>query len=149
MDWIVGLLLLLVGVVIGYFLSKYWLENKAAVQVDDDNEETVKQLVAEQTAQHIADSRSMISDVQQQCDMLQQRLNEFEAFTQRQDEGGEQEKLEFFGGSADTYLSNKQSSQPREKVKAEYQPRDYANSSSGLFAGENKSTEDVSEVEKN
>ena len=148
MDWIVGLLLLLVGVVIGFFVSKYWLEGQTSEQTADNSEETMKELVAQQTAQHIADSRELVSDVQRQCDAFQQRLSAFEELMSRSDSSAEQDKLEFFGGTADAYLSNKQSSQPREKVKSEYQPRDYANSGSGLFAGEDKNVADINEAEK-
>jgi uncharacterized membrane-anchored protein YhcB (DUF1043 family) len=148
MDWIIGALLLLVGVVIGFFLSKYWFESQSQNQMTDEKEETAKQLMIQQTAQHITDSRNLVSDVQYQCDMLQQKINEFEEFTQRSHAEAGQEKLEFFGGATDTYLSSKQSSKSREKTEAEYQPRDYANAGSGLFAGEGVKPEDTDNLEK-
>jgi uncharacterized membrane-anchored protein YhcB (DUF1043 family) len=148
MDWIVGLLLLLVGVVIGFFLSKYWFESQPATQSTDDKEETARQLMIQQTAQHITDSRNLVSDVQYQCDMLQQKINEFEELTRHTHISSEQDKLEFYGGTTDTYLSQKQPSESREKVKAEYQPRDYANSGSGLFVGEDVKSENVVNAEK-
>jgi uncharacterized membrane-anchored protein YhcB (DUF1043 family) len=148
MDWIVGLLLLLVGVVIGFFLSKYWFESKSELQSTDDKEETAKQLLIQQTTQHITDSRNLVSDVQYQCDMLQQKINEFEELSRRSHSNEEQDKLEFFGGTTDTYLSHQQSSSSKEKVETEYQPRDYANSSSGLFAGEGVKPENADNIEK-
>jgi uncharacterized membrane-anchored protein YhcB (DUF1043 family) len=148
MDWIVGALLLIVGVIIGFFLSKYWLESKSPTQDIDDKEETAKQLMIQQTAQHIVDSRNLVSDVQYQCDMLQQKINEFEELTRRSQLGVDNEKLEFFGGTTDTYLSHQQPSESRKKVDTEYQPRDYANAGSGLFAGEGVKPEGTDNLEK-
>lgn len=147
MDWIVGVSLLLVGVVIGFLLSRYWF-SQSSPQNTDGKEEAAKKLMMQQTAQHITDSRNLVSDMQYQCDMLQQRISAFEELTQKSDGSTEHDKLEFFGGTTDTYLSHKQSSESRKKTETEYQPRDYANAGSGLFAGEGVKPEEADNLEK-
>jgi uncharacterized membrane-anchored protein YhcB (DUF1043 family) len=79
---------------------------------------------------------------------LQQKINAFEELSRRSQASSDQDKLEFFGGTTDTYLSSKQSSEAREKVEPDYQPRDYANAGSGLFVGEGVKPEDTDNLEK-
>lgn len=133
MDWIIGLLLLAVGAVIGFFASKQ-VNKGESEQNNQELESTIKQVLAQQAAVHIQESRSMIDAIEQQCSQMSQQLNSYEALLQEHN-SQYNEQLTFFGDQAAAYLRNKQSKKKATANKTDYQPLDYSAQSSGLFDG--------------
>lgn len=133
MDWIVGLLLLVVGAVIGFFVAKFISKENHSEQSTQSKEETVKQIMAQQAATHLTQSRLVVNTLQAECDKLREQMDAYESLltTETQQEGNE--SLSYFGEHATVYLRNQQAKQKRERSQAEFQPKDFSSGSSGLF----------------
>ena len=133
MDWIIGLLLLTVGVIIGFFVAKH-LASTSSEQNNQELETTIKQVLAQQASQHIHESRSVLDNIEQQCADLREQLHNYEHLLQEQATDDKQQ-LAFFGDQASAYLRNKQPKKKEQSNKTDYQPLDYSAESSGLFDG--------------
>lgn len=134
MDWMIGVLLLIVGAIIGFFSAKF-LTAKQAVNSAGSNEQTVKEIMAQQAASHLNQSRQMVNDIQAQCDALQSQLTMYEQLLASDASEDTQQRLSFFGQDADLYIRNKQPTPKRSPSSAETQPRDFSGQGSGLFSG--------------
>ncbi len=138
MDWIVGLLLLVVGMVIGFFISKFLTDKKMAEQESKLNDNSLKEIMANNAAAHVNQTREIVEALQSKCQDLSQQLDAYENVLQSSQSGGsEDEKLSYFGEDAAMYIRNRQAKQKRKRSDAEFQPRDFSNESSGLFDGSN------------
>ena len=96
----------------------------------------MKEILAQQAQHHIHQTRQSLESIESQCDVLKQQIEEYEMLlTQGND--SEDSKVPFYGEQATTYLRNnlKKSDKARVKRVADTQPRDFANSGSGLFVG--------------
>lgn len=135
MDWIIGLLLLLVGGVIGFFTAKVLLGRPQQEQSDKSTEQTMKQIMAQQAATHLSESRQVLESLTQQCDNLREQLDAYEGLVEvnmREEDGN---RLNYFGEHAAVYIRNAQNSGKTKREPSEFQPRDFSSGSSGLFDG--------------
>lgn len=133
MDWIVGLLLLLVGAVIGFFVAKYVLTNNHSNKSQQSSEQTVKQIMAQQAATHLTQSRLVVDTLQHECDKLREQMDAYENLLNAETQTEGNESLSYFGEHATVYLRNQQTRQKRAPSSAEFQPKDFSSGSSGLF----------------
>ncbi|MDU0352817.1 DUF1043 family protein [Paraglaciecola aquimarina] len=135
MEWLVGLLLLVVGVVIGFFVAKYFNDEEKQRQDSEKNEQTVKELMAQQAIHHLQESKKIAQQLSQQSEALNQQILHYEQTVIAQKSGDENMKLNYFGEHATTYLRNKSEDPSREKDNANVQPLDFSSEASGLFSG--------------
>lgn len=135
MDWIVGVLLLIAGAVIGFFVAKYVFTQSQSNKSNKENEETVKEVLAQQAASHLNQSRVMVDAMMRECDKLRQQMDEYEDLLRRQTQSDDGEKLNYFGEHATAIIRNQQSAQRRQSDQSDVQPRDFSMGGSGLFDG--------------
>lgn len=135
MEWLVGLLLLLVGGIIGFFVAKYFSQEK---QVESDkaaSEQTIQELMHQQAAMHVQETKQIVDKLIDQSSSLKQQLENYEQLLISQQAGPEGSSLNYFGEHTAAYLRNKSPKPSREKSNAEIQPLDFSSQSSGLFSG--------------
>ncbi len=135
MDWIIGVLLLIVGGVIGFFIAKQFLENKLSNQNSQTSEQTIKEIMAQQAATHLYQSRQVVENLQQQCDVLRSQLDAYEDLLNSEVQGDDKNQLSYFGDQATAFIRNQQNQQKTQRANADVQPQDFSNESSGLFSG--------------
>lgn len=135
MDWVVGLLLLVVGGVMGFFIARFTSKDNPSAQAAQQNEKTVKEIMAQQAEQHLAMSRHAIDTLKQQCDALNAQFDAYEQLLTRRDTDDDKKQLSYFGDHADAIIGNQQKAPKQKRAAAEFQPRDFSNESSGLFDG--------------
>lgn len=135
MDWIIGLLLLIAGGVIGFFIAKFVLVDKPSGSAAQSNEQQIKELMAQQASNHVSQSREIIDVLHTQCEQLTQQLDEYQSLLNSAPKDDGSEQLSYFGQDADLIIRNKLSDQKRTRAPSESQPRDFSSGSSGLFDG--------------
>lgn len=135
MDWLVGISLLLVGAVIGFFTAKHFFTQSEADNKQQNAEKTEKEIFSEQASIHVTESRNLLLRIQQQCNQMQSQIDSYEELIAQQKQAPQGEQVEYFGEQAALYLRNKKKEVKAEKVSTDYQPRDYSEGSSGLFTG--------------
>lgn len=139
MDWLVGLLLLAVGVIIGFFVAKYVYKGVPNASDKSTNEQTIQELMNQQASQHIQETKEIIDNLSAQSAALKEQLEGYEQLliaNRTQAEGDPQNSsLSYFGEHASVYLRNKSKTPVREKSSADVQPLDFSSQSSGLFSG--------------
>ncbi|MCF2947607.1 YhcB family protein [Paraglaciecola aquimarina] len=135
MDWIIGLLLLIVGGIIGYFVAKHFSKEDENQQNRAESEQTVKELMAQQASVHLLETKKIAQQLSQQAEALTQQISHYEQTVIRQNSGAEDNQLNYFGEHATAYLRNKSDSPTREKDTADIQPLDFSAEGSGLFSG--------------
>lgn len=135
MDWLVGVLLLIVGGIIGYFVAKYFNGEEKTRQSGKESEQTVKELMAQQAIEHLQKSKQIAQQISQQSAALNEHIADYEQSLIAHNSGDEANKLSYFGEHATTYLRNKSENQNREKDNSNIQPLDFSAESSGLFSG--------------
>ena len=140
MDWIVGLLLLVCGAVIGFFAARYSLNKSGDKQSGMAMEQDIKRLMSEQAAIHISECRQMLATIDQQSEMLKSQMENYESLLTQVDTEQDKPQLNYFGEQASAYLRNQSKKQQPVSQTTDYQPRDYANAGTGLFKGTGKST---------
>ncbi|GAA0860202.1 ZapG family protein [Aliiglaciecola litoralis] len=132
MDWIVGLLLLLVGMIIGFFISKFISEQKLAEQASKSNDTTVKEMLAQHAADHLSQSREIVSALQTHIEDLSEQLDAYENVLSAS-QSDNNDNLTFFGEHATVFIRNQQAKQKRKREPAEFQPKDFSSERTGLF----------------
>jgi uncharacterized membrane-anchored protein YhcB (DUF1043 family) len=135
MDWIIGLLLLVAGGVIGFFIAKYYFDGGFSKAKTQSNEQQVKELMAQQANGHIQQSRDIIDSLQTQCENLSLQLDNYQSLLNSASQDEDTEQLSYFGQDADLIIRNKLANQKRKRVPTESQPRDFSSGGSGLFDG--------------
>ncbi|WP_416306220.1 ZapG family protein [Neptunicella sp. SCSIO 80796] len=145
MDFITGLLLLLAGGVIGFFVARYWLAQRNDNGTDKNTENTIKEILAEHTSTHLRESRQLISAIEQQCAALKSQFDHFEVSVSDAQQDQEGNKLTYFGDQANAYLRHKATRSKAEPASSDYQPLDYAGGNSGLLSGDRKQRTGTSE----
>lgn len=137
MDWLVGVLLLIAGTVIGFFAARHYLakysdaaELKAQIESSQEQFSAYRKDVVEQ----LSTARQLASEVTD----IQHRLNLFLQDSQQllEQEKDWQQTLPFF--SEDTIRSIRQANvlnkdRRSENDTTELPPRDYSEPGSGLF----------------
>ena len=138
MELLVSLALLVVGLIIGFFVGRF-AQAKTSGNNSAQTEKQVKEILAQQAQHHIHQTRQSLESIETQCATLKQQIDDYELLlTQSNDE--EAEKVPFYGEQATTYLRNNLKHSESSKVQRvpDTQPKDFANSGSGLFVGESK-----------
>lgn len=137
MDWLVGVLLLVAGTVIGFFAARHYMakysdeaELRAQIESSQEQFSAYRKDVVEQ----LSSARQLASEVTD----IQHRLNLFLQDSQQllEQEKDWQQTLPFF--SEDTIRSIRQANilnkdRRNENDTAELPPRDYSEPGSGLF----------------
>lgn len=144
MDWLVGILLLVVGGTIGYFVAKFVNERKLLTESENKNDQNLKELMRQHAANHIQESKQTIVGLQQKTDILSQQIEAYEKLVIDLNTTKDKASVSYFGEHASAYLRNSKSNQSKENTSAEFQPLDFSSQGSGLFSGENdKKTKDL------
>jgi uncharacterized membrane-anchored protein YhcB (DUF1043 family) len=135
MDWFVGLLLLLVGGIIGLCVAKFFIQEKKPASGKTESEQTIQELMNQQAAVHIQETKQIAEDLIAQSTTLKRQVEEYEQLLISQQDGPEGSSLNYFGEHTTAYLRNKSNKPAREKSSADIQPLDFSSQSSGLFSG--------------
>jgi hypothetical protein len=126
---------LIIGGIIGFIIVKNMQSNSASKV--NHNEAELKALLAIQARQHLDISRQALTDIQNKTAALATHLNDYEeSLTQATKSAGDS-KDSFFGEHASVFLRNSLKANKNDLALAQpdTQPRDFANSGSGVFVG--------------
>ena len=142
MSWIVGSLLVVAGMVLGFFLARYWLQNHSdSSRLNDEVTQSKEQLAQYQreVAEHFATANALVKQLADTQAKLQSYLNHSADILQRSDDD---KPLPFFSEDTIRQLRvantvNRDSRSDKHDA-GEHAPRDYAGSASGLLKGEQK-----------
>jgi len=135
MDWLVGLLLLLVGGIIGFFVAKFFNTKKHSASKKAASEHTIQELMHQQAAMHVQETKQIAEKLVAQSTTLRQQVENYEQLLINQQAGPEGSSLNYFGEHTTAYLRNKSPKAAREKSSADIQPLDFSSQGSGLFSG--------------
>jgi uncharacterized membrane-anchored protein YhcB (DUF1043 family) len=138
MDWLVGLLLLLVGIIIGFFVAKFFIKEKHVASDKAESEQTIQELMNQQAVMHVQETKQIAESLIAQSATLKQQIEHYEQLLIKQQAGSENNTLNYFGEHTTAYLRNKSTKPTREKSHADVQPLDFSSHSSGLFSGNEK-----------
>jgi uncharacterized membrane-anchored protein YhcB (DUF1043 family) len=137
MDLLISIGLLVVGIIIGFFAAKYLYVEKEAEASNKATAADVKAVMTQQAEHHVFQAKQSLNSIQQQIEALSDHLQDYESQLQPQEEDNSTPKMSFFGEQTTAMLRNNTSLRKRREKRAdEEQPRDFANSSSGLFVDE-------------
>jgi hypothetical protein len=142
---IIGIIIgLVIGGILGLVVFRTMQSNSQ--QKVNHTEDERKALLAIQARQHLDISRQALTDIQNRTAELASHLNEYEdSLTQATTSAGEVKET-FFGEHASVFLRNSLEAHKKDLALAQpdTQPRDFANSGSGVFVGA-----DTRKVKKN
>ncbi|MET1218154.1 MAG: hypothetical protein ABWW63_00815 [Glaciecola sp.] len=124
---------LIVGVVIGLIIAKVSFNSPTATRPNTDEAEHERVFMT-QLQDQCLNAKETLAKLNQQASLLSEQITEFEYILSAKANKTSDEKITFFGEHASPYLRMKEK-EKREKTSADYQPRDFSNSSSGLFTG--------------
>ncbi|RTE86338.1 MULTISPECIES: YhcB family protein [Gammaproteobacteria] len=137
MGWLVGIILVLLGAVIGFFAARYWImqhSDQADLQAQLDDSKQQFEAYKRDVVDHIATARQLSEQVADVQGKLSKFLGDSEQLLQSDKEW--QQPLPFF--SEDTMKQLRQASilDPDRRDRdgdASLPPRDYSEPGSGLF----------------
>lgn len=135
MDWLIGILLLVVGGVIGYFVAKFVNERKLLTEKEKGSEQSFKEIMAQHAATHVQESKQLVQQLVQKAESLTQQIEAYEQLVVDLSTNEDNASLSYFGEHATAYIRHSKSSQSKEKSSTEFQPLDFSAQSSGLFSG--------------
>jgi uncharacterized membrane-anchored protein YhcB (DUF1043 family) len=135
MNWLIGLSLLLIGGVIGFFVTKFFNGEKLSASDKAASEQTIQELMYQQGVIHVEKTKQIAKDLITQSANLKQQIEDYEQLLISQQAGPEAGSLSYFGEHTTAYLRNKSTKPLREKSNANVQPLDFSSQSSGLFSG--------------
>jgi uncharacterized protein YneF (UPF0154 family) len=78
MDWLVGILLLAVGIVIGFFVAKYVKKEQSNKTDADSNEQTIKELMMQQASHHLLETKQITEQLAAQTSALKNQIDSYE-----------------------------------------------------------------------
>ena len=139
MDWFVGLLLLLVGGIIGFFVAKFLNRDKQNTSDESAKGQTIQELMHQQAAMHIQETKKIAEKLITQSAILKQQAEDYEQLLISQQARPDGSSLSYFGEHTTAYLRSKNTPPPREKPSADIQPLDFSSQGSGLFSGQDES----------
>lgn len=143
MEILISVGLLAVGLIIGFFVARYVYTERNANAAAKSAEQSVKAVMTQQAEHHVFQTRQTLQGLQHQIDVLNEQLSEYETQVQPSDENDNAPKMTFFGEQATAMLRNSskvRANQPSSK--SDEQPRDFANSASGLFVDDKRQSND-------
>lgn len=135
MDWLIGVLLLVVGVVIGFFVAKYVYADRKDTAKTFQKEQTLRDIMAQQSQAHIDETRNIARQFEQYSQALSHKLDAYEKLLNSQNSGVQSTSLSYFGEHASPFLQREDKKAPRVKNTADVQPLDFSDKGSGLFSG--------------
>jgi uncharacterized membrane-anchored protein YhcB (DUF1043 family) len=136
MDWLIGILLLLVGGIIGYFVAKLVNKGSLSTATDTEKEQTIKEIMAQHATDHIQTSKQLVQNLARQTEALNQQIEAYEQLTTGMNVNENGNNLNYFGEHATSYLRTNVAPKSKDKATADFQPQDFAAQGSGLFSGE-------------
>ena len=125
--------LLFVGMIVGLFVAKTAFSNNKSSEQQTSKAEKERVMLA-QLRQQILAAQDSLQQIEAQSAQLQNQMTEFDYILTTYENQEEQPKITFFGEHASPYLRI-QDKAKRDKSNTESQPRDFSNSSAGLFDG--------------
>lgn len=139
MEILISVGLLVVGVVIGFFIGQF----KASLQTSGASskaaEQSVKAVMTQQAEHHVFQTRQTLHSLKQQLEQLEDQVTDYETHIQPAEEEDGTPKMTFFGEQATAMLRNSQKQRVKTKTTStDEQPRDFANSASGLFVDDKR-----------
>lgn len=143
MEWIIGSTMLVLGLGLGVFIGKYLFSPKQNNVEEVEKTKSEKQLIAEQANLHISETQSALSKIKEQCQQLDEQLQHYQTVIDETTQEKEANQLEYFSQQASLHLKT-QKKAPKKERKTDYQPLDYSEGQSGLFAGEAKKHSETS-----
>lgn len=130
---------IIIGLVIGGALGAVLFKSLSASSEKKlgHNEQELKALLALQARQHLDLSRNALNEIQSKTAELARQLNDYEETLTQATTSNEDTKDTFFGEHASLFLRNNLQSNKHDIALAQpdAQPRDFANSGSGVFVG--------------
>ena len=130
---------IIIGLVIGGALGAVLFKSMSASSQEKPghNEQELKALLAIQARQHLDLSRKALNEIQGKTSELARQLNDYEESLTHATTSSEDTKETFFGEHASLFLRNNLQSNKHDLALAQpdAQPRDFANSGSGVFVG--------------
>ena len=143
MEWLIGSAMLLVGLGSGLFIGKVLFSPKISHAEDAEKTKSEKQLIAEQANVHINETQAALGKIQEQCQRLSEQLQHYQTVIDETTQEKDVNQLEYFNQQATLHLKT-QKKEPKKERKTDYQPLDYSEGQSGLFAGEAKKHSETS-----
>ncbi|RUO78555.1 YhcB family protein [Pseudidiomarina taiwanensis] len=138
MSWIVGILLVIVGAVIGFFVALYWRnEHSEEARLSEEVNQSKQQLQAyqQEVAEHFATAQALVEQLEETQEKLKSYLKHSSELLQQEQS---QPSLPFFAEDTMRQLrmaSRLQDDRKRDEGKTEQNPpRDYSDKKSGLFS---------------
>lgn len=148
MDLITLLIGVVIGIIVGFALAWFWVNSSTNTHSasQQSNEEELKTLMAQQAESHLQTSRDTIQSIEFDLANLRNSVAEYEKSLTPSNQDFSQ--TTFFGEHASMFLRNADSQSELSKTvqQSDNQPKDFANSGSGVFVG---STEDKLEEKSN
>ncbi|KFZ31213.1 hypothetical protein IDSA_00290 [Pseudidiomarina salinarum] len=144
MSWIIGILLVAVGAVIGVFVARYWLhEHSDEARLTEEVTQSREQLAAYQreVVEHFATASALVEQLEQTQDKLKAYLHNSQDILEREQS---QPSLPFF--AEDTMRQLRMANKINDDRKRPGQDttdapiRDYSDTKSGLFKKGSKKT---------
>ena len=137
MDWLIGILLVAVGAVIGFFVARYWFGLRSGGDLEEQVEKSQKQLADyhREVAEHFATANALVEQLEETQDKLKNYLAHSADLLQKNDA---QSDLPFFSEDTMRQLRvassmNKDYRSTHSAEEAEQVPKDYTDQRSGLF----------------
>lgn len=138
MSWIIGILLVLVGAVIGFFVASYWRqEHSDEARLNEEISQSKQQLASyqQEVAEHFATASALVEQFEDTQAKLRTYLQHSSELLQREQA---QPNLPFFAEDTMRQLrmaSTVKSDRKRDDKEAnDGPPRDYSDKKSGLFS---------------
>ena len=139
MEILISVGLLVVGVVIGFFIGQYQASQQSSGAANKAAEQSVKAVMTQQAEHHVFQTRQTLHSLKQQIEHLEDQIVDYETQIQPAEEDDGTPKMTFFGEQATAMLRNTQSNRVKTKTTStDEQPRDFANSASGLFVDDKR-----------
>ena len=135
MDWVIAVLLLSTGALIGFFAARH---TKRPNQLEQDNQrQSDKEVFLQHASTHLEEVFNQIADVEKYCSAARMELTHLQSRIKTFSRDGEDIQPHFFGEQAGAYLRDAESQKEQiNRQSTGVQPKDYSGKSSGLFQPE-------------
>ena len=144
MNALIGILLVLAGAIVGFFVARYWLkEHSDEARLNQEVQQSREQLAhyQQEVAEHFATASALVEQLEETQDKLKAYLQHSSELLQQEQT---QPSLPFF--AEDTMRQLRMASQLQKdsngktKETAQEPPRDYSDKKSGLFSSSDEKT---------
>ena len=142
MDILVAIGLVVVGLIIGFFVARFIYTQQTDNLAAKEAEKNVKAVLTQQAEHHVFQARQTLQGLKHQIDVLEEQITDYETQTRPSDDQDDMPKMTFFGEQATALLRNTHTQRTPKSTSSDEQPRDFANSASGLFIDDNQQPND-------